>query len=204
MKDYKQIESLTLEECESYLMDPNLSQIERQYAEQHREEMMKWPWKKSIMEEFPEYRFRPISLIRGADRSPSKGMYVAGITMLSIAFVVFAVSIILGFTIDVELFAISSGGFYFLTFGIACLITSKRAKNGHALNEVADYISIKWYGRKYLIFVKNRKFGVLTDFNMIQIPAEYDKLSWKEKNRILVAEKNGETFLIDIFGNRLS
>ena len=52
-----------MEECENYLKNPNLSQKERRFAEQRREEIMRWPWKRSIMEKFPEYRFRPTSLM---------------------------------------------------------------------------------------------------------------------------------------------
>ena len=223
MKDYKQIESLTLEECESYLKDPNLSQTERQYVEQHREEMMKWPWKKSIMEEFPEYGFKPTSLLVKRAGNPSKVFYLAmGYTFLILTLISTVFCIIMSFLEGdgmpwwgIILFTIAlNGPCVFL------IIKGYSFKNKPFLDfkQEADYLATN---RKLLanslrdtkqFFVKNRKFGLITTSSRLKdamsskilIPAEYDKLSWKEKNRILVAEKNGETFLIDIFGNRLS
>lgn len=216
MKDYKRIESLTLEECESYLKDSNLTQTERRYAEQHREEMMKWPWKKSIMEEFPEYGFRPTSLLLNTKtiNLPMRigWMFlcygVAGIIMVVLAAIGKA---------EMAPGEALIPSFLFLFLSIPLFSKGKKEKKRllntppRQLTEIADYVSLKktqQFTHRNTFFVKNRKFGImrwnLYNEIIVQISAEYDKLSWKEKNRILVAEKNGETFLIDIFGNRLS
>lgn len=72
---------------------------------------------------------------------------------------------------------------------------------------IADYIAKKCFNKsskRYFIFVKDRKFGIVKKglYKTI-VPAEYDKLSWRDDNT-LAAEQDGQTFLIDIFGNRLS
>ena len=74
------------------------------------------------------------------------------------------------------------------------------------LVEFADYVCTNYV---YTMFVKNRKFGVMENGGLFSgykviIPAEYDKLTWKKRNNILIAEKDGKQFLIDIYGNILN
>jgi hypothetical protein len=75
------------------------------------------------------------------------------------------------------------------------------------IKTVADYIlKNRKQGCRMnrMIFVRNRKFGVLTtSYNQVIVPPEYDKLLWRDKN-ILYAEKCGREFLIDIMGNELT
>ena len=72
---------------------------------------------------------------------------------------------------------------------------------GTRTSSFADYIQSKGRMR---FFVKDGKFGLVNGFDFkILIPALYDKLSWNQKNEILRASLNGQSFLIDINNNRL-
>ena len=94
-------------------------------------------------------------------------------------------------------------------FGIGLLFLlpmGYSARKTQSIKVVADYISTRKNGRQkmHVIFVKDRKFGVLNaNFNNVVVPPKYDKLSWTTNKDMLMAEKDGESFLIDIYGVRL-
>ncbi len=76
------------------------------------------------------------------------------------------------------------------------------------LKDVADYVQAYTYSGfkkpSYKFFIKDGKFGLLdVSAYKVQIPAEYDKLSWREKDKYLNATLNSENIIIDINGNIL-
>lgn len=80
------------------------------------------------------------------------------------------------------------------------------------LHTVADYVQkYRFSGffvtrktRKYTFFVKNNQFGVLDYAHYkVALSAQYDYLEWHTKNKYLNATVNGETFIMDINGNKL-
>lgn len=203
-----------MEECENYLKNPNLSQKERRFAEQRREEIMRWPWKRSIMEKFPEYRFRPTSLMM--EPRFVNTQLIGGIFSLIFG-ICLSVYLIITQPESEKLFGlipilvIVLPGILLLRYGLKLKQQKQQSRPSPKLQEIADYVSCdRFYSvqKPYAFFVINRKFGVLRlNINneiIVIIPAEYDKLTWKEKGNILIAEINGETFLIDIYGKRLS
>ncbi len=89
-------------------------------------------------------------------------------------------------------------GFILLFIGSIFNKYSKRPP----LYKLADYIEKGIMSKKF--YMKNKKIGYIdTETHKVIIPAEYDNLEWKEKNRIFRASKNGEIFLMDITGYRL-
>ena len=87
------------------------------------------PRPKTILEKFPEYKFRPVSMISSAKFNPSNWLIPIGLIPIY---------------------------FPLLVLGI------RAKKHGHALKDIADYISMSTkYGRRgaRAIFVKDRKFG---------------------------------------------
>ncbi len=98
-----------------------------------------------------------------------------------------------------------------LTIGLIILlipftkgIKQLKYTKANPLTTLADYIQSYRYGKKYVLFIKNGKFGVMnvTEFK-VAIPAQYDEIAWREPNRILTVTKGSETYDIDIFGNQL-
>lgn len=85
-------------------------------------------------------------------------------------------------------------------------------KGSPTLSSLADYIQKYRYRRKtcfgkkpqFVFFVKDCLFGVMNvaDYK-VQIPAEYERISWKVKNSIIRVTKGGHDFFIDINGERL-
>ena len=56
----------------------------------------------------------------------------------------------------------------------------------------------------YVFIIKNYKFGIYnTKKNKVQIPAEYDLLSWVTEGKILNVQHNGRQYIMDIYGNEL-
>lgn len=56
----------------------------------------------------------------------------------------------------------------------------------------------------YVFFIKNNKFGVYcVKQYKVQLPAEYDLLSWATKGKILNVQQNGRQYTMDIYGNEL-
>lgn len=188
MLGFKTIEQMTLNECEEYLNRTDISEEERNRAEQRMSELISITattheesfsvsspvYKESIVEKFPEYGFTPVSLIPGASKHPAIQLKI-GLCLLPIVFV----------------------SIPFIVMGVYA------KKHGNALIDVADYIATEKICGFCRFFIKNKKFGVLGQCNSIIIPAEYDKLSWWKGNQILEAVKDGRRFLIDIKGNEL-
>lgn len=88
----------------------------------------------------------------------------------------------------------------------------KRPKGTKPLHEVADYCQKYSYlgifrrrkTPKYVFFVKDNLFGILDVAHYsVFLPARYDFLSWREKNKYLNAVINGRNCIIDIYGKEL-
>lgn len=88
----------------------------------------------------------------------------------------------------------------------------KRPKGTKPLHEVADYCQkYSYWGifrrrktPKYVFFVKDNLFGILDVAHYsVFLPARYDFLSWREKNKYLNAVINGRNCIIDIYGKEL-
>ena len=79
------------------------------------------------------------------------------------------------------------------------------------LSNVADYVQKYRYtgfirGRKPILkfYVKDNKMGLLDVAHYcVFLNAQYDKLEWREKNKLLKASLNNKTFIIDIHGKDL-
>lgn len=73
------------------------------------------------------------------------------------------------------------------------------------LIEQADYIQIyKSCKEKFVFYVKDNKFGLYDVKRFkVQLPANYDSLSWNIDNQILNVDQNGRQYTIDIYGNEL-
>ena len=93
------------------------------------------------------------------------------------------------------------------------LFYARYPKKGSAtLSSLADYIQKYRYKRKtrlgkkpqFVFFVKDCLFGVMNvaDYK-VQIPAEYERISWKAKDTLIKVTKDGHDFIIDINGKRL-
>lgn len=89
---------------------------------------------------------------------------------------------------------------------------SKRPKGTKPVCEVADYCQkYSYWGifrrrktPKFVFFVKDGQFGILDVAHYsVFLPARYDFLSWREKNKYLNAVINGRNFIIDIYGKEL-
>lgn len=167
---------------------------------------------KSIIDEFPEYDFVPTSVMGGPkEKTPKYGKIPIRIGLV----LILAGGVLLGLMVNYYnkhhgglAETMMSVGIPVFSVGIFLVILGYVfRKKGHPIKTVADYVSknMKFGRRKGLIiFVKNRKFGVLKlGFNEIYVSPEYDKLSWRNKN-ILIAKKDSTEFLIDIYGNVLS
>lgn len=88
----------------------------------------------------------------------------------------------------------------------------KRPKDTKPLHEVADYCQkYSYWGifrrrktPKYVFFVKDNLFGILDVAHYsVFLPARYDFLSWREKNKYLNVVINGRNCIIDIYGKEL-
>lgn len=85
-------------------------------------------------------------------------------------------------------------------------------KGSPTLSSLASYIQEYRYKRKtrlgkkpqYVFFVKNHLFGVMNvaDYR-VQIPALYEKISWKEEGKLIRVTQDGHDFIIDINGEHL-
>ena len=201
MLGYKTIEEFTLEECETFLGRTDISEENRQCAQKRKEYLMHMPPppppppEKTIIERFPEFDFSPTER-----ESVGKWFYfaemVVGLILSCFGIVYFVSS-------DFSGIMIILGG-PLLIGGFLNFIKHK------PIASVADYVPKNrkiGIRRKHMIIVKDKKFGVIEkDYNSVEVPAQYDKLSWKSKREsdILIAEKDGHSFLIDIHGNELN
>ena len=88
----------------------------------------------------------------------------------------------------------------------------KFPSKNNKLRDVADYVEKYRYtgfirGRKKPIlkfYVKDNEMGLLdvAHYNVF-LPAQYDILAWREKNKYLNATLNDSSFVIDIYGEKL-
>lgn len=96
-----------------------------------------------------------------------------------------------------------------ISYGLNKKFPSKKTA---PLREVADYIQNYWYTGlfryqktpKLKFFVKQGKFGLMDVANYTPfLPAKYDFLAWREKNKYLIAKQNDREFIMDIYGKEL-
>ena len=164
---------------------------------------------RSMMEKFPEMELAPTSLYDW--RKPKKSH------ILSV--ILFSASILL-FLISVKFFMgdRDDGAEVSFTCALFCLLLgylffARYPKKGSpTLSTLADYIQKYRYKRKtrlgkkpqFVFFVKDSLFGVMNvaDYR-VQIPAEYERISWKAKDTLIKVTKDGHDFIIDINGKRL-
>lgn len=169
------------------------------------------------MEDFTDYRFKPVSLIKGpATKSSSYAripiligyaMTIAGFILL-ILLIVYAVERDqydkkINWTdgwdeyhytyeyrhwahMDTLCVIMTSTGVPIFSVGVVILVLFYVLRRKHSpIQSIADYISTnKMVGKRknLIIFVKNRKFGVMKKgLNKIVIPAQFDMLSWETK-----------------------
>ena len=161
----------------------------------------------NIMDKYPLYNFVPTNLIYW------KRPFTAKI-ISALSFFVFIISF-LGLL----------GSYYmlyrFIFFGFLMLITGtlsyrlnkkKPSKMMALLRKLADYIEDYSYTDVYKnknppklkFFVKEGKFGLMDVANYTPfLPAKYDFLAWREKDKFLIAKQNNREFIIDIYGKEL-
>ena len=157
----------------------------------------------SILSCFPEYGFKSTTVY---NRYSSKRRWF--LTLIIIVEIFIGV-LILGTLFDGILDEFFSGDmsiFILVILSVIYLILLeiwdyKWFLKGISTAVFADYIQTK--GR-YLLFVKDGKFGLVKSFNFkILIPAMYDKLMWVQDNEVLKAYLNGDELLLDIHNNKL-
>lgn len=73
------------------------------------------------------------------------------------------------------------------------------------ISNIANYIETKSKGTKYLMIVKDNRFGLYNvKKRKVQIPCKYNYLSWKSRDNTLVATLDTNSKVtIDILGNLL-
>lgn len=163
----------------------------------------------TMMEKFPEMELVPTSLYGW--RKPKKSRVLS---------VIFFSASILSFLIGVQFFkgGRHDGAEVSFTCALFCLMLgwlffARYPKKGSpTLSSLADYIQKYRYKRKtrlgkkpqFVFYVKDCLFGVMNvaDYK-VQIPAEYERISWKVKDSIIRVTKGGHDFFIDINGERL-
>ena len=105
-----------------------------------------------------------------------------------------------------------AGIFLFIVMHFVICGYPKRPKNTKPLHEVADYCQkYSYWGifrrrktPKFVFFVKDNMFGILDVAHYsVFLPARYDSLSWREKNKYLNAVIDGRYCIIDIYGKEL-
>jgi len=252
MIGFKTIEEFTLAECEAYLQRNDISEQDRQRAEKRKEELLRLiseQPQKSILEEFPEYGFKPTSLMPGPAtiNNKLKVLILLGVIVLLAGLVCSGLAVSYAVKeakyekmadyylekscdyakegeaqlekeaeqeaermddmtdrmADLEGIMGPIGGY--VTFLGLCLFVTPLVfrKKLVPVQAVADYVSSSRKGKNktMLIFVKDRRFGVLKEFNEVIVPAEYDKLTWQSK-KYLFGEIDGKVLLVDTKGNR--
>lgn len=161
----------------------------------------------TIRKRFPQYDFLPTTRKR-IHRQPS---YIYFIILLLLAFfLMYLISgaFLLFFSSD-EMIHHDGGVFLFcIVIGTppAVMLMKRLYKKTFNidLSSMFDYIENRTESAKYRFVVKDSKFGLFNLRRMtIQIPCEYDCLSWITKDEILNATSGDHLFEIDINGNRL-
>lgn len=125
-----------------------------------------------------------------------------------IFFILLLMYILTTTTLIIGLVAILSGLIIFILYFVFFFKRFPKTE----LKTIADYVQKYQYSglflprkaKRHIFFVKNGKFGVLEYVHYkVALPAQYDYLEWHTKNKYLNATVNGETFIMDINGNKL-
>ena len=223
MLGYKTIEEFTLEECIAFLERTDISEEYRQRAEARKQYLLNLPPlpepepepssegvvvtdNPCIMDEFPEFGFKPISKIIG-NKPPKKRCGINAICF-GYVFLLLSVSVFcMGIRFEEPLALI---GCILLCIGVGLLISGYYTRKNYVpINAVADYYSTKGCpdNSNYIVYVKNRKFGVMVflgttkEFVRVILPADYDKLEWQTYT-LLFGQKEGKTMLVDVEGKK--
>lgn len=166
----------------------------------------------TIPELFPEFNFRPTTVFKIPGES--KWMFAIVLVSLIIAFVCYSIIaiIMLFFKIKIlfdvsldyseKVFAISSVPLLLFPLYIIMRYCCRRFGKRN-IQKIADYVQTTPEQAGYYIVVKDSKFG-LYDYKKMQlsIPCEYTYLSSKGDGLYLV-EKDGSSFIVDKFNNRM-
>lgn len=164
----------------------------------------------NFIERFPEFNFKPSSLLFSVDGDIRKYYKKRVTSLISILVSLSILAVIIGFAIegwDEDVFSAISFSLLISFIIIPCFIPrwKKRVKLAY-LNKETDYYPLDFLKGKfrYYIVVKDAKFGVWDrKKNRFQIQAEYDRLSWKEPQLLLDASKDSDKFVITNAGQRL-
>jgi hypothetical protein len=167
----------------------------------------------TVLDRFPNLGLIPISLLK------LRSSFWAGL-VLCVLILPLAYGCFLGFGGIIMLFVegkifnlfISACGFLgcFLLYVLAykSRILWKAFPNYYVKKKLlreAEYIQQNLsVNNGYVFIIKNYKFGIYnTKKNKVQIPAEYDLLSWVTEGEILNVQHNGRQYIMDIYGNEL-
>lgn len=154
----------------------------------------------SIIDKYPEFNFAPTSVFK----PKGNPLWLPSI-LLCLSAICCGIYLI---TTRRFTFNPSRGEFYtFLAIFIlplAAIFLNKWVNQFNA-TKFADYIETQPKTKKYSIIVKNKKFGLLNTYEKrIQIPCQYDFLSWSTPGMVLNAVKNESHLKCDIYGNKLA
>ena len=220
MIGFKTIEEFTLAECDAYLVRTDISEADRQHALNQRNYLIGQmpptpktptipqtpPQSKTIIEMFPEYGFKPTSLLPGP---ATKGKSYARVPILIGYFLLLAGLVCFGlmtyyYSEESKYELVGGLGFFLTWVGVMFLLVAYSYRRKTLVKAIADYVSTtgKGVNNGRPIFVKGRMFGVLKyRYSKVIVPAEYDKLTWAT-GKFLFGEINGKTLLVDTKGNR--
>lgn len=113
---------------------------------------------------------------------------------------------------DVTIGLVVFGMFSLISLLVIIFGRRKYPAKNNQLRYLADYVQKYRYtgfmqGRKTPIlkfYVKDNKMGLLDVAHYcVFLPAQYDKLEWREKNKFLNATLGNKLFIVDIYGKEL-
>lgn len=171
---------------------------------------------KNMMELFPELNLQPSGRLTKIENTKS---FLHGRVMLCVLGSIVLSAIIfllLGFLI-VDIYGNSSEtdslitlaccfsgliAFISAVIAIKSVLTKVRISD---MRESSDYYSrTRGKNSQCVIVVKNQKFGVWNfKKRVFQICPIYDSIAWQEVDKFLRVTINGETYVIDLYGERL-
>lgn len=168
-------------------------------------------YEKNIIEMYPHHEFKPASLESLKGKSY---MWFIIIPLIILSIYCFALTFlciawsISDFNRESELWVVDLLGFIGALCGVVICVwlirlfykKSKQIK----MSKFADYVSAASPFSKYVIIVKDGRFGLYSkESRKIQIPCEYEYLEWDKRDTILKAKKSSSLIKIDIHNNEL-
>ncbi len=156
----------------------------------------------TIMDLYPNYKFVPASLKKIKGRSKHWLWLFLFILFILNIFCFMMTYSIYGHINSTDAFFFCGSGCFICSIIVIC--TAYQFLKPTPWKSVADYVQDEIYAN-YVFFVKGKKFGAYNQKKRkIQIPAEYDFLSWKQYDQVLVAIKDGQELCLDINNNVLT